>query len=228
MDCPFSLTNLNSFTGALRGKIQNCKVQISVKFKMSFLKPHSLTLNDVSSRRNFLKLFVYSGIISCFPKIAFAAFDELTPKKRSLSLFNPRTKESFEGNYYRNGDYVANSLKIINHIMRDVRTDDVKIIDRSLLDLISKISLKLKPKEPFHVISGYRSPKTNNLLRKRGKGAAKNSYHLKGQAADIRLPGYKTSALRKAAFEIKSGGVGYYPKSRFVHLDIGPVRFWRG
>ena len=185
-------------------------------------------MNNVSSRRNFLKLFAYSGLLCYFPKFTYAAFDENAPDERSLALFNPRTKESFEGIYYRNGGYVANSLKIINHIMRDIRTDDVKLIDRNLLDLISAISIKLKPKEPFHVISGYRSPRTNNLLRKRGKGAAKNSFHLKGQAADIRLPGYRTSVLRKAAYEVKSGGVGYYPKSGFVHVDIGPLRYWRG
>jgi uncharacterized protein YcbK (DUF882 family) len=156
-----------------------------------------------------------------------ASSDKNSLKERSLCLFNPRTKEGFEGIYYSNGDYIPNALKIINHIMRDTRTGDVKIIDKSLVDLIAAISLKLKTKEPFHVISGYRTPKTNNLLRKHGKGAAKNSYHLKGQAVDIRLPGWKTSALRKAAFELKSGGVGYYPKSRFVHIDTGPVRFWR-
>ena len=174
-----------------------------------------------------------SSLISTFPKLTFAAINEIalleknTSKERSVSLLNPRTKESFEGIYFSDGDYVPNALNIINHIMRDTRTGDVKKIDKSLVDIISAISLKLKPKEPFHVISGYRSPKTNNLLRKRGKGAAKNSYHLKGQAVDIRLPGWKTSALRKAAFELKSGGVGYYPKSGFVHIDTGPIRFWR-
>jgi uncharacterized protein YcbK (DUF882 family) len=197
---------------------------------MSYLKPkpHSFTLDDALSRRYFIKFMLFTGLLSYFPKFSFAAFDENALRERSLSIFNPRTKESFEGIYYRNGGYVANSRKIINHIMRDIRTDDVKLIDRKLLDLISAISLKLKTKEPFHVISGYRSPRTNNLLRKRGKGAAKNSYHLKGQAADIRLPGYSTSVLRKAAYDVKSGGVGYYPKSGFVHVDIGPVRFWRG
>jgi uncharacterized protein YcbK (DUF882 family) len=195
---------------------------------MFFLKPQSFTLNDVLSRRNFLKLMLCSSLLSYFPKFAFAAIDEIALKERSLSLFNPRTKESFEGIYYCNGDYVPSALKIINHIMRDTRTDAVKTIDKNLLDLISAISLKLKPKEPFRVISGYRSPKTNNLLRKSGKGAAKNSYHLKGQAVDIRLPGHRISELRKAAYELKSGGIGYYPKSRFVHIDVGPIRYWRG
>jgi uncharacterized protein YcbK (DUF882 family) len=200
---------------------------------MPYLNPYSSAPNEVSSRRNFLKFMLYSSLLSTFPKLALAAVNETalidnnSSKERSVALFNPRTKESFEGIYYSDGEYVSNALKIINHIMRDTRTGDIKKIDKSLVDLISAISLKLKPKEPFHVISGYRSPKTNTLLRKRGKGAAKNSYHLKGQAVDIRLPGWKTSALRKAAFELKSGGVGYYPKSRFVHIDTGPVRFWR-
>jgi len=205
----------------------DCKAQISVNCIMSFVKSHFFSLNNVLSRRNFLKLMLCSGLLSYFPKYTFAVFDEISLKEKSLALFNPRTKESFEGIYYCNGDYVAGALKIINHILRDIRTGDVKVIDRSLLDLISMISIKLNPKEPFHVISGYRSAMTNNLLRKRGKGAAKNSYHLKGQAVDIRLPGYKTSVLRRAAYELKSGGVGYYPISRFVHIDIGPVRYWK-
>lgn len=194
---------------------------------MTSVKPHSFSLKDVLSRRNFLKLMLYYSLLSAYPKFSCAAFDEISVEERSLSLFNPHTKESFEGIYYCNGEYVSNALKSVNHIMRDIRTDDVKTIDKNLLDLISAISIKLKPKEPFHVISGYRSPKTNNLMRKHGKGAAKNSFHVKGQAADIRLPGCRTSVLRRAAYELKSGGVGYYPKSRFVHIDVGPVRFWR-
>ena len=195
---------------------------------MSSLKPHSFSLKDVLSRRNFLKLMLCSGLPSFSSKFTFAAFDKIALKEKSLSLFNPQTKERFEGIYYFNGNYVTNALIDINHIMRDIRTNAVKPIDIHLLDLILKISIKLKSKEPFHVISGYRSPKTNNLLRKRGKGAAKNSYHIKGQAVDIRLPGHRTSVLRRAAYELKRGGVGYYPKSSFVHIDIGPVRYWRG
>jgi uncharacterized protein YcbK (DUF882 family) len=191
-------------------------------------EPSPFSLRNVPSRRKFLKFMLFSGLLSCFPKLSFAAIDKIALEERSLALFNPRTKEGFEGSYYRNGHYVGSAVNVINHIMRDVRTDDVKIIDKNLLDLISAISVKLKPKEPFHIISGYRSLRTNNLLRKHGKGAAKNSYHLKGQAADIRLPGFSTKTLRKAAYEIKGGGVGYYPNSKFVHIDIGPVRFWRG
>ena len=109
---------------------------------------------------------------------------------------------------------------------QDTRTDDIKQIDSDLLDLIFKISIKLKSKEPFHVISGYRSRKTNDLLLKHDECVAKNSYHTRGQAADIYLPEIKTAALRKAAYELKIGGIGYYPKRGFVHIDVGPVRYW--
>ena len=193
---------------------------------MSTLLPHCGPVKTGLSRRKFLKLLVCSGVISCSSKFAFAALDGIALKERSLSLFNPHTKERFEGIYWCDGDYIPNALNDINHLMRDIRTNDVKIIDTHLLDLIFSISTKLKPKTPFRVISGYRSPKTNTLLRKRGNGAAKKSYHIKGQAVDIRLTGYRTSVLRRAAYELKKGGVGYYPKRRFVHIDVGPVRCW--
>ena len=195
---------------------------------MPNIVPHSGSLKTGLSRRNFIKLLVCSGILSYSSKFAFAAIDGIALKKRSLSLFNPHTKEGFEGIYWCDGDYVSNALNNINHIMRDIRTNDVKPIDTHLLDLIFSISIKLKPEAPFRVISGYRSPKTNALLRKRGNGAAKKSYHIKGQAVDIRLPGYRTSVLRRSAYELKKGGVGYYPKHRFVHIDVGPVRYWTG
>jgi uncharacterized protein YcbK (DUF882 family) len=193
---------------------------------MPTLLPHSGSVKTGLSRRNFIKFLVCSGVISYSSKFAFAALDGIALKERSLSLFNPHTKERFEGIYWCDGDYVPSALNNINHLMRDIRTNDVKLIDTHLLDLIFSISTKLKPKTPFRVISGYRSLKTNTLLRKRGNGAAKKSYHIKGQAVDIRLPGYKTSVLRRAAFELKKGGVGYYPKRRFVHIDVGPVRYW--
>jgi len=195
---------------------------------MPNIVPHSGSLKTGLSRRNFIKLLVCSGILSYSSKSAFAAIDGIALKERSLSLFNPHTKERFEGIYWCDGDYVSNALNNINHIMRDIRTNDVKPIDTHLLDLIFSISIKLKPEAPFRVISGYRSPKTNTLLRKRGNGAAKKSYHIKGQAVDIRLPGYRTSVLRRSAYELKKGGVGYYPKHRFVHIDVGPVRYWTG
>jgi uncharacterized protein YcbK (DUF882 family) len=169
-----------------------------------------------------------SGIAVLSPKTAFSAVNPFASAERSLSLFNPHTKESFNGIYQRYGKYDAGALAKINDIMKDFRTGEVKQISTRLLDLLSTLAIKLESKAPFHVISGYRSPQTNALLRKSGKDAAKNSYHLKGQAADVRLPGCRISVLRRAAYEFKVGGVGYYPRSRFVHIDVGPIRYWKG
>ena len=179
-------------------------------------------------RRGFLRLMLWTGLISCPSKSASAAIGYLAPEEKFLSLYNPNTKENFDGIYWRNGAYVAEALKDINYFMRDTRTDATKQIDKDLLDLIFSISIKLKPQKPLHVICGYRTSKTNALLLKRNKGAAKNSYHIKGQAVDIRLPGLRTSELRRAAYEIGQGGIGYYPRQRFVHIDVGPVRYWNG
>ena len=180
------------------------------------------------SRRNFLGFMLFAGISSFSSQSVFAAIEELTTTKRFLSLYNPHTKDSFSGIYWCEGTYVTGALKNINHIMRDFRAQDIKQIDKHLLDLLSAISIKLKPEKPFHVISGYRSPETNAKLRKRGKGAAKNSYHIQGKAVDIRLPGCRTSLLRRTAYKLKRGGVGYYPHKRFVHIDVGPIRYWKG
>ena len=112
---------------------------------MSAIKPHLSPFYNLLNRRNFLKLMAHSGLLSCFPSFSFAVLDEIYLPEKSLALFNPRTKERFEGNYYRHGDYDADALNIINHIMRDIRTDDVKIIDTNLLDIIFAISIKLNP-----------------------------------------------------------------------------------
>ncbi len=193
---------------------------------MSFLRMPSASLQEGLNRRSFLRFMLWAGLISYSSKSALAAINDLSSEVRSLSLFNPRTKEGYNGIYWRNGEYVASALANVNYIMRDVRTDDIKQIDRDLLDLIYKISLKLKTDGPFHVLSGYRSHKTNSLIVKQFESTAKNSFHTKGQAVDIRLPGQRVSVLRRAAFELREGGIGFYPRQRFVHIDVGPVRYW--
>jgi len=152
---------------------------------MSILNMPFISPKAELSRRKFIGFMLCAGIAGLSPKPVFAAIDELATKRRSLSLYNPHTKDSFNGVYWRNGKYVAEALKNINHIMRDFRAHDIKQIDTHLLDLLSVISTKLKPEKPFHIISGYRSPETNAKLRKRDKGAAKNSYHIQGKAVDI-------------------------------------------
>lgn len=180
------------------------------------------------NRRGFLRLMLWAGLISYPSKSALAFIDYLAPEEKILSLYNPNTKENFDGVYWRNGSYIAEALEDINYLLRDTRTDAIKQIDKNLLDLIFSISIKLKPQKALHVICGYRTSRTNALLLKRNKKVAKNSYHIKGQAVDIRLPGLQTSELRRAAYELGQGGIGYYRRQRFVHIDVGPVRYWNG
>ncbi len=177
-------------------------------------------------RRRFLKLgllavlsFVSAGLR--LPK-AFA----LEGQKRILSLYNTHTGEALSTVYWESGEYLKPSLSTINQIMRDHRTNEVTSMDLSLLDLLHAIHLKMGTQEPFHIISGYRSPRTNAFLCEQNQGVVKNSLHLCGKAADIRLPGYELSHLRQVAMNLREGGVGYYPRSDFVHVDVGRVRCW--
>jgi len=177
------------------------------------------------SRRGLLVLgaAALTGL-SASPGAAFA----LARKPRSIGLLNLHTNEEFEGVYWSDGRHRRNALERLNQVLRDHRTDDVHPIDPRLLDALFEIHARLGSGEPFHVISGYRSPKTNALLQKKGNGVARKSFHMKGMAIDIRLPGVDTASLRKSAQAVRGGGVGYYRKSRFVHLDTGPVRYWSG
>jgi uncharacterized protein YcbK (DUF882 family) len=117
-------------------------------------------------------------------------------------------------------------LREINRILRDHRTGDVHTMDKSLLDLLYLLQTKTGRKDKFHIISGYRSPATNSMLNARSAGVAKRSYHMQGKAVDIRLPGYDLKKLHQAALTLKAGGVGCYPSSNFIHVDVGPARSW--
>ena len=196
------------------------------KLRMYFFCKAFGTCDIELSRRYFLRLIAFSGLAALFPRPVFAAIGDCASLERSLSLYNPNTKEALDTIYWSNGDYLDNAVANISYLMRDRLTGEIKPIDTRLLDLLYKIGIDLKTRKPFHIISGYRSPKTNDLLRKQGKAAAKNSYHMQGEAVDVRLPGYRLSSLRRAAYKLKAGGVGYYPRSRFVHIDVGPVRYW--
>jgi uncharacterized protein YcbK (DUF882 family) len=148
------------------------------------------------------------------------------PIERRLSFFNLHTSERLSVAYCRDGVYQADGLKQINHILRDHRVNEIKAIDPKLLDLLHELGGVLETDQPFHVISGYRSPHTNGALRANGGGVATGSLHMVGKAIDIRLPGVKLDHLRASARALKLGGVGFYPASNFVHVDTGRVRFW--
>lgn len=160
------------------------------------------------------------------PVPAFSAIHAAKQKTRKLKFYNLHTHERLSVRYCLDGKYDPAALRRINHILRDHRSGEAKPIDTRLLDLLHALSGQFKTGSPFHIISGYRSPATNTKLRRKGRGVASKSMHLLGKAIDIRLPGVNTRALRDAAVEIEGGGVGYYAKSDFVHLDVGRVRFW--
>jgi len=177
-------------------------------------------------RRDFLKLGVVVTGTLFNPFSALAAFDSRSKPFKNLAFYNTHTHERLHVCYYRNGKYDPAALKKINYHLRDHRTGEIKAIDTELLELLHAISIKTRFQKPFHVISGYRSPATNTKLRKISKGVAATSLHMQGKAIDIRVPGFNTRRLRKVAVKMKGGGVGYYPKSDFVHVDIGRVRYW--
>ena len=180
------------------------------------------------SRRRFLAygmLTLTSAIFLPHEK-AFASVNSILSVERSLSFYNLHTDEELSTVYWRKGEYQPEALADINYLLRDYRTGDVKKIDPKLLDLLHTLHKKVGSSEPFQVISGYRSPKTNAMLARRSRGVAKHSMHLLGKAIDIRLPECGLDCLHKAAVGLRAGGVGYYPSSDFVHVDVGRVRYW--
>ena len=179
------------------------------------------------SRRRFLKIGT-GFLATCFlPSMGWSA-QSPDHARRSLSFYNTHTDERLSVCYYENGTYCSDAMDRINYILRDHRTGDIQTMDPNLLDLLVCVQRQLGCDTPFHIISGYRSPKTNAMLRKRTTGVAKYSYHMLGRAIDIRLPGCDTRKLRRTCLELREGGVGYYPRSDFVHLDTGDVRTWKG
>jgi uncharacterized protein YcbK (DUF882 family) len=146
---------------------------------------------------------------------------------REIAFENLHTGETLRATYWENGAYVDGALGEIDRILRDFRTGEVAPIDPALIDLLVALRGTVESDKAFGVISGYRSPRTNAMLRSTGGGGvARRSLHTVGMAIDIRLPGVRLKDLRTAALSLKRGGVGYYPKSNFVHVDTGRVRFW--
>jgi uncharacterized protein YcbK (DUF882 family) len=181
---------------------------------------------EVPSRRRFLALGAAALALPILSRLPAFAEPAPLPPDRDLSLFNIHTRESAAVEYCRSGRLVPPSLETINHVLRDYRTGEMKNIDIRLLDLLNALSRKTAPDRPFHVISGYRSPRTNAFLRANRRGVAEHSLHLLGQAVDIRVPGLGLRDLYRAALSLRGGGVGFYPASDFVHVDVGRVRTW--
>ncbi len=181
---------------------------------------------EIPGRRRFLGLGAAALALPILSRVPALAEPAPLPPDRDISLYNIHTGETAAVAYCRSGRLVAPSLETINHILRDHRTGEMRDIDIRLLDLLNALSRKIAADRPFHVISGYRSPRTNAFLRSNGSGVAEHSLHLLGQAVDIRLPGLGLRDLYRAALSLRGGGVGFYPVSDFVHVDVGRVRTW--
>lgn len=147
---------------------------------------------------------------------------------RSLAFENLHTGETLRTVYWEQGRYLDQPLRDIEHLLRDFRTGQQHPIDVGLLDLLHTLGRRLDGTRPIQLISGYRSPITNAALRARSHGVARASLHMQGMAADIRIPGCELAHLRDLALSMRRGGVGFYPRSDFVHVDVGAVRRWNG
>lgn len=147
---------------------------------------------------------------------------------RSLSMVSTHTGERLEVRYFEDGQYLPGALTRLDRLLRDHRSGDVARIDPRLFDQLHALALCAACKPHYEIISGYRSPATNEKLHQGSSGVAKRSLHMDGRAIDVRLAGLSTSRLRDLALGLQGGGVGYYAKSNFVHLDTGRVRSWSG
>lgn len=147
---------------------------------------------------------------------------------RRIKMYSGRTGESIDTIYWVEGDYIKDAMKEITYFMRDWRTDQTKKIDNRTIDIMAASHRLLDVKEPYMMLSGYRSPQTNAMLRRRSRNVAKKSLHMQGQAADLRLKSRSVSQMATAAKACSAGGVGKYSRSNFVHMDCGVVRTWRG
>jgi uncharacterized protein YcbK (DUF882 family) len=145
---------------------------------------------------------------------------------RSLSFYHTHTGKRLDVVYFEDGDYVQSGMDEINDFLLDFRTGDIAEMDPKLMDILYDLRAKVGRDEVYEVISAYRSPQTNEMLRSRSGGVARQSQHLLGNAIDVRLRGVAIEDLRDTALAMQRGGVGFYKSSDFVHLDTGRVRRW--
>jgi len=175
-------------------------------------------------RRHFLRAIATAAPALAIPGLASAV--PVAQGPRVLSFAHLHTAEKLEVEYMDGKRYLPQALSAVNHLLRDFRTGDVHDIDPALLDLLHALHAKTGSQRPFEIISGYRSPLTNAMLRSHSNGVASASLHMEGRAIDIRLADVPLASLRDHALDLGRGGVGYYPASNFVHVDTGRVRRW--
>ncbi|MEM9969139.1 MAG: DUF882 domain-containing protein [Pseudomonadota bacterium] len=180
------------------------------------------------SRRALLSAFAATAVVAAPTYSKAAGFLRGGGDIRRIRMYSGRTGERIDMIYWIEGKYIRDALKEVNYFMRDWRTDGVKKMDLRTIDIMAAAHNMLDADEPYMLLSGYRSAQTNAMLRSRSRGVARNSLHIKGQAADLRLSSRSVAQLASAAMACRSGGVGKYSRSNFVHVDCGIVRSWGG
>jgi len=180
------------------------------------------------TRRALLGAFAATTVVAAPTFSNAAGFLRGSGDIRRIRMYSGRTGERIDMIYWVDGKYIKDAVKEVNHFMRDWRTDQVKDMDLRTIDIMAASHNLLDVNEPYMLLSGYRSPQTNAMLRSRSRRVAKNSLHMKGQAADLRLSSRSVSQMAKAAMSCRAGGVGKYSRSNFVHMDCGEVRSWGG
>ncbi|MEM7651161.1 MAG: DUF882 domain-containing protein [Pseudomonadota bacterium] len=182
-------------------------------------------LNSID-RREILKLGLAGTLASIVPLGLSSSPAEASRSAWRVGFRHAHTGESFNGVYRVGNKYLPDAFERLNYVLRDFRTGEVFPMDPRVIDIMALVQRKARVNRPIEIFSGYRSPKTNSSLRRASSGVAKNSFHMYGQALDMHIDGYSTRRLRDIAMSLKAGGVGYYPRSQFVHVDTGSVRSW--
>ncbi|SET59040.1 YcbK family protein [Oceanicella actignis] len=185
-----------------------------------------MTMDQRLTRRGLLGLIGAGAALAAAPGLAAPATLRGKGDYRAIHLFSSRLGESVNTVYWIDGEYIPEALDEISHLLRDWRQDLVKPIDPRVIDILAEAHRKLDAAEPFEVVSGYRSPQTNAMLRRRSSGVARNSYHIKAMAADVTMRSRSVEQMYRAGLSCHGGGVGRYSRSGFVHMDCGPVRSW--
>ncbi|MEJ6394517.1 DUF882 domain-containing protein [Gymnodinialimonas sp. 2305UL16-5] len=184
--------------------------------------------NTTFSRRALLRAFAVTTVAAAPVMANATGFLRGAGDVRRLRMYNGRAGESLNMIYWVEGEYIAPALEEVNYFMRDWRTDGVTNINLRTVDIMSAAHNLMETTEPYTLLSGYRSPETNAMLRSRSSGVARNSRHMVGEAADLQMQSRSVSQMFNAARACNAGGVGRYSRSNFVHMDCGPVRSWGG
>ncbi|MEL6685018.1 MAG: DUF882 domain-containing protein [Pseudomonadota bacterium] len=180
------------------------------------------------TRRGLLGAFAATAVAAAPTYSNAAGFLRGAGDIRRIAMHSGRTGERLETVYWIEGEYIAEAVREINIHMRDWRTGEAVQMDLRTIDIMSAALNLMDTSEPYLLLSGYRSPRTNQMLSSSNRGVARNSLHMRGQAADLRLTSRTTAQMANAALACRAGGVGRYSRSNFVHMDCGQVRSWRG